>query len=41
MKTSSKILKMPSALIEEWRIFYNSEKPPSSLGGLTYLKHSA
>ncbi|MBM2888477.1 integrase core domain-containing protein [Leptospira interrogans serovar Copenhageni] len=27
-------------LIEEWRIFYNSEKPPSSLGGLTYLKHS-
>ncbi|MCL8268730.1 IS3 family transposase [Leptospira weilii] len=31
-------------LIEEWRIFYNSERPHSSLGGLTpeeYLRRSA
>nr|WP_232420895.1 integrase core domain-containing protein [Leptospira interrogans] len=31
-------------LIEEWRFFYNSERPHSSLGGLTpeeYLRRSA
>ncbi|WP_414092334.1 integrase core domain-containing protein [Leptospira interrogans] len=31
-------------LIEDWRIFYNSERPHSSLGGLTpeeYLRRSA
>ncbi|MFB5652894.1 integrase core domain-containing protein [Leptospira wolffii] len=31
-------------LIEEWRIFYNSERPHSSLRGLTpeeYLRRSA
>ncbi|EKN88255.1 integrase core domain protein [Leptospira interrogans str. 2003000735] len=31
-------------LIEDWRIFYNSERPHSSFGGLTpeeYLRRSA
>ncbi|MFB5657495.1 integrase core domain-containing protein [Leptospira interrogans] len=31
-------------LIEDWKIFYNSERPHSSLGGLTpeeYLRRSA
>ncbi|WP_100219870.1 integrase core domain-containing protein [Leptospira interrogans] len=43
-ENSHKILKKPKRFIEEWKIFYNSERLHSSLGGLTpeeYLRRFA